>query len=58
MTVREIKRNLKEIDNIFDLILDADLNEELIKLQFEDIRNMVNYSEELALKGKSAIESL
>ena len=52
-------KNRKAIDEIFRIIMEDKLpTAELIKLEFESIRSLIDYSEKLALEGESAIETL
>ena len=53
----ELKKMTTAINNGLEFIVDESLpTEELIKLQFSSIRNLVDYCENLALKGEAAIE--
>ena len=55
----EIKKQVKAINRDFEFIINDELpTEELIKLEFEGIRILVNYCEKLALEGESAIEEI
>ena len=52
-------KNRKAIDENFKIIMEDKLpTAELIKLEFESIRSLIEYSEKLALEGESAIETL
>ena len=52
-------KNRKSIDENFRIIMEDKLpTAELIKLEFESIRSLIDYSEKLALEGESAIETL
>ena len=54
-----MEKNRKAIDEIFRIIMEDKLpTAELIKLEFESIRSLIDYSEKLALEGESAIETL
>ena len=54
-----MEKNRKAIDENFRIIMEDKLpTAELIKLEFESIRSLIDYSEKLALQGKSAIETL
>ena len=56
---KELQKNIQEINKNFDFILNEKLpTEELIKLEFEGIRILVDYCERLALNGEEAIEKL
>lgn len=53
----ELKLNMKELkrckDNIIPL---SDITEEIVKLNFDLIRMLTDYCEQLCLDGESAIE--
>ena len=54
-----MEKNRKAIDENFRIIMEDKLpTAELIKLGFESIRSLIDYSEKLALEGESAIETL
>ena len=53
-----MEKNRKAIDENFKIIMEDKLPTELIKLEFESIRSLIEYSEKLALEGESAIETL
>ena len=54
-----MEKNRKAIDENFRIIMEDKLpTAELIKLEFESIRILIDYSEKLALEGESAIETL
>ena len=54
-----MEKNRKAIDENFRIIMEDKLpTAELIKLGFESIRILIDYSEKLALEGESAIETL
>ena len=54
-----MEKNRKAIDENFRIIMEDKLpTAELIKLGFESIRILIDYSEKLALEGESAIEAL
>ena len=47
-----MEKNRKAIDEIFTIIMEDKLpTAELIKLEFESIRSLIDYSEKLALEG-------
>lgn len=54
---KELEKITKAINNNLGFITSESLpNEELVKLQFSSIRNLVDYCEQLVLKGEEAIE--
>ena len=53
-----MEKNRKSINENFRIIMEDKLPTELIKLEFESIRILIDYSEKLALEGESAIETL
>lgn len=53
-----MEKNRKSINENFRIIMEDKLPTELIKLEFESIRSLIDYSEKLALEGESAIETL
>ena len=53
-----MEKNRKSINENFRIIMEDKLPTELIKLEFESIRSLIDYSEKLALEGESAIEAL
>ena len=54
-----MEKNRKSIDENFRIIMEDKLpTAELIKLEFESIRSLIEYSEKLALEGESVIETL
>lgn len=56
---KEIENNLRAINNDMNCIINGEnLPDELIKMEFEGIRILVDYSEKLALEGESAIETI
>ena len=53
------EKNIKAINENLCVIVEGKLSsEELIKLEFDSIRNLVDYSEKLALNGINVIEKL
>ena len=56
---RQIEKNIKAINENLSIIVEGKLSsEELIKIEFDSIRNLIDYSERLALNGIDAIEKL
>ena len=56
---KTMEKNRKAIDGNFRITMEDKLpTAELIKLEFESIRILIDYSEKLALEGESAIETL
>ena len=56
---KELVRNVKAINNnINDVIEEKVPTKELIKLEFEGIRCLIDYCEKIAIEGESAIETL
>ena len=53
-----MEKNRKSINENFRIIMEDKLPTELIKLEFESIRSLIEYSDKLALEGESAIETL
>ena len=53
-----MEKNRKSINENFRIIMEDKLPTELIKLESESIRSLIDYSEKLALEGESAIETL
>ena len=53
----ELDRNVKELERCVGLIVPyTNTTEEIIRLNFESIRMMVDYCEQLSLEGEPAIE--
>lgn len=56
---KELVKNVKAINNCLNYIVEEKLpTKELIKLEFESIRCLIDYSEKIAIEGESAIETL
>lgn len=56
---KELEKNVKAINEILGIILEGKLpNAELIKMEFDSIRILIDYCEKLAVEGESAIETL
>lgn len=55
---RQIEKNIKAINENLCVIVEGKLSEELIKLEFDSIRSLIDYSERLILNGIEAIEKL
>ena len=56
---KELERNVKAINEIFGIILEGKLpNAELIKMECDSIRILIDYCEKLVVEGESAIETL
>ena len=54
---KELEKMITVINNDFnDIITESLPTKDLVKLQFSSIKNLVNYCENLALKGEDAIE--
>lgn len=54
---KELNRTIERINKDFSYIQDDRLsNDEIIKMHFDGIRVLVNYCENLALKGEEAIK--
>lgn len=56
--MKEMQKNIEEINKNFAFVLDGLPTKEIVKLEFDGIRLLVDYCEQLALKGESAIENL
>lgn len=53
----ELKLNMKELKRCIDNIIPlSDTTEEIVKLNFDSIRMLTDYCEQLCLDGESAIE--
>lgn len=49
---KELERNIQELKYCVDkIVFYADTTEEIVKLNFESIRMMVDYCEQLSLEG-------
>ena len=56
---KELEKNMKAINENLKIILEGKLpNAELIKMEFDGIRILIDYCEKLAVEGESAIETL
>lgn len=56
---KELEKNMKAINENLRIILEGKLpNAELIKMEFDSIRTLIDYCEKLAVEGESAIETL
>ena len=56
---KELEKNMKAINENLRIILEGKLpNAELIKMEFDGIRILIDYCEKLAVEGESAIETL
>ena len=56
---KELEKNVKAINENLGIILEGKLpNAELIKMEFDGIRILIDYCEKLAVEGESAIETL
>ena len=54
---KELEQNIQELKHCVDkIVFYADTTEEIVKLNFESIRMMVDYCEQLSLEGEPAIE--
>lgn len=54
---KELERNVKELGRCVDkIVFCADTTEEIVKLNFESIRILVDYCEQLSLEGEPAME--
>lgn len=55
----EFEKNVKAINQNLDFVVKGQLpTSELIKMQFDSIRILIDYCEKLALDGESAIETM
>ena len=56
---KELEKNVKAINENLGIIMEGKLpNAELIKMEFDGIRILIDYCEKLAVEGESAIETL
>lgn len=56
---KELEKNMKVINENLRIILEGKFpNAELIKMEFDSIRILIDYCEKLAVEGESAIETL
>lgn len=56
---KELEKNMKVINENLRIILEGNFpNAELIKMEFDSIRTLIDYCEKLAVEGESAIETL
>ena len=56
---KELEKNMKVINENLRIILEGKFpNAELIKMEFDCIRILIDYCEKLAVEGESAIETL
>ncbi len=56
---KELEKNMKVINENLRIILESKFpNAELIKMEFDSIRILIDYCEKLAVEGESAIETL
>ena len=56
---KELEKNMKAINEILKIILEGKLpTAELIKMEFDSIRILIDYCEKLAVEGENAIETL
>ena len=56
---KELEKNMKVINENLRIILEGEFpNAELIKMEFDGIRILIDYCEKLAVEGESAIETL
>lgn len=56
---KEFEKNVKAINQNLDFVVNAQLpTNELIKMQFDSIRILIDYCEKLALEGESAIQTI
>lgn len=53
----ELEQNIQELKHCVDkIVFYADTTEEIVKLNFESIRILVDYCEQLSLEGEPAME--
>ena len=53
----ELEQNIKELKRCVDkIVFYTDTTEEIVKLNFESIRMLVDYWEELCVEGEPAVE--
>ena len=56
---KELEKNMKVINENLRIILEGKFpNAELIKMEFDSIRILIDYCEKLAVEGENAIENL
>ena len=56
---KELEKNMKAINENLKIILEGKLpTAELIKMEFDSIRTLIDYCEKLAVEGENAIETL
>ena len=56
---KEFEKNVKAINQNLDFVVKGQLpTTELIKMQFDSIRILIDYCEKLALEGESAIQTI
>lgn len=56
---KELEKNMKVINENLRIILESKFpNAELIKMEFDSIRILIDYCEKLAVEGERAIETL
>lgn len=56
---KEFEKNVKAINQNLDFVVNAQLpTNELIKMQFDSIRILIDYCEKLALEGENAIQTI
>lgn len=56
---KELEKNMKAINENLIIILDGKLpTAELIKMEFDSIRTLIDYCEKLVVEGENAIETL
>ena len=56
---KELEKNVKAINENLSIVLEGKLpTTELIKMEFDSIRILIDYCEKLAVEGESAIETL
>ena len=54
---KELKKNLDMINSGFEnVILTDDIPKDIVKMQFDNIRMLIDYSERLVMDGESAID--
>lgn len=54
---KELKKNLNMINSGFEnVILTDDVPKDIVKMQFDNIRMLIDYSERLVKDGESAID--
>ena len=56
---KELEKNVKAINENLNIILEGKLpTAELIKMEFDSIRTLIDYCEKLAVEVENAIETL